>query len=231
MKALNHLVKKEFIQIFRSKPMIAVTFGFPIIQLIVLGFAISGDVVNIPTALTDLDNSSTSRSLVSRLENTRYLEVIHRPAEMRGGDRLLQHGDVILSVTIPRGFEREIVRNEKPALSINADAQNSQVAVTGSGYVRRIVRSWAQSWARSSGYSVGTASLRGIGSVELESRIWYNEELKSVYFMVPGIITVLVTVITIILTSMSIVREREIGTLEQLLVTPITRLELILGKT
>jgi len=226
LKALIHLVKKEFIQLRRTPAMMGITIGVPIIQLLILGFAISSDIIHVPTAITDLDNSAASRSLVERLENTRYLDVRYRPGRLRESDLLLQDGRVLLAVTVPRGFEKKLVRGEKPAVSLTVDAQNTNVAVTGAAYARNIVMSWA-----------GTLKLPGrkppvgFNLVNLKSRIWYNQELKFVYYMVPGIVVLLVTIITTLLTSMSIVREREMGTLEQLMVTPITRLELILGKT
>ncbi len=223
---LDHLIKKEFIQILRSRPMIAITFGAPIIQLIVLGFAISGDIDNVPAAVTDLDKTALSRSLVHTLDESPYIDIRSRPGDPRAAAPLLEHGDVLLSVTIPRNFRNDLLRGERPAIGVTADAQNSQVALTATGYVRRIVLSWALESLRAE-----TPGKRGPASVDVESRIWYNEELKSVYFMVPGIIVVLVTVITLMLTAMAIVREREIGTLEQLLVTPISRIEMILGKT
>ena len=226
MKALRHLVKKEFIQLRRTRSMIAISLGAPIIQLLILGFAISGDVIHVPTAIIDLDNTATSRSLLSKLKNTRYLDVRYRLTDIHSIIPLLQRGEAILAVTIPKNFERMIVRGEQPNVSVIADAQNSNVAVIGVGYIRQIFLSWTVSRGLS-----GVDDPAGFNLINLDSRILYNPELKSVYFMVPGILVILVTVITTILTAMAIVREREIGTLEQLMVTPISRVELILGKT
>ena len=227
MKALKHLVKKEFIQIKRSKAMIGITLGIPIIQLLILGFAVTGDVVHVPAAITDLDQSVKSRDLVSKLENTKYLDVNHRLNDIRETEPLLQRGDAIIAVIIPRDFEKDIVRGEKPQILIMADAQNTNVALTGLGYVKRIIQSWAISTAVPELHHTAQFNV-----INLKSRIWYNPELKSVFYMVPGIIVLLVTTITVILTALAIVREREErGTLEQLMVTPITRLEIILGKT
>jgi len=134
---------------------------------------------------------------------------------------------VIFALTIPKNFERDIIRGEMPALALAADAQNTTVALTGAGYATRIVQTWSRQMVPAKGLLGGR---RGVISVE--SRIWYNPELKSVYYMVPGIMVLLVTVITVLLTALAIVRERgEKNTLEQLMVTPISRVELILGKT
>jgi len=226
MKALTHLVKKEFIQISRTRAMLVISLGVPIVQLLILGFAITGDVIHVPAAVIDLDNSATSRSLVSKLENTRYLDVRYRLNDIRKSAPLLQHGDVILSVSIPLNFEQKIVRGERAEISVSADGQNSNVALTGTGYVLRIIQSWNRTHEISGMKTPVTFNI-----INLESRVWYNPELKNVFFMVPGILVLLVTIITIILTAMAIVREREVGTLEQLMVTPISRVELILGKT
>jgi len=227
MKALNYMVKKEFLQMLRTRAMIAITFGVPIIQLLVLGFAISGDVIHVPTVITDLDRSVKSRDLVSKLENTRYLDIRYRSNDIREAEHLLQRGDAILAVTIPCDFEKKIVRGERSQILVIADAQNTNVALTGSGYIRRIIYSWANSEG-----ITGIERAIDFDVINLESCIWYNPELEPVCFMIPGVIVLLVTVITVILTAMSIVKERgERGTLEQLMVTPITRREIILGKT
>lgn len=225
MKALRYLIRKEFIQLSRTRAMIGITFGMPIIQLLLLGFAVSSDVVHVPTVITDLDNSQVSRGLVSRLENTRYLDVRYRAGDARSADILLAENKAIISVTIPDNFSGDIAGGKKPAILLKADAQNTNIALTGVGYVRRIVQSWMNS------LSIGASISVPFTMINLESRVWYNPELKSAWFMVPGIMVLLITIITMLLTALAIVREREMGTLEQLMVTPITRTELILGKT
>jgi len=230
MKALRHIIKKEFLQIRRTRSMIAITLGVPVIQLMILGYAVTNDVERVPTIVTDMDNSTSSRSLVHTLKNSRYLDVRYRPHDIREAKDILQRSKAILAVAIPKDFEHDLVRFRHPQIELSADAQNTNVALTGAGYVRRITLSWAQR-LRLPGTAVILKNRAGFNSIATESRIWYNPELKSVYFMVPGIMGLLVTIITIFLTSMAIVREREMGTLEQLMVSPITRAELILGKT
>jgi ABC-2 type transport system permease protein len=225
MKALRHIIKKEFIQIRRTRAMIGITFGMPIIQLLVLGFAVTGDVVHVPTVITDLDNSRLSRALVSRLENTRYLDVRARENRLGAAEDYLVRNRAIIALTIPDHFSEDIIRGEQPAILVQADAQNTNIALTGVGYVRRIVQSWM--------YTIfpGRSLPATLTMINLESRVWYNPELKSSWYMIPGIIVLLLTIVTMLLTALAIVREREMGTLEQLLVSPMTRIELILGKT
>lgn len=228
MRRIGHLIRKELLQLVRTRSMMAITFGMPVIQLLILGFAISGDVIDVPTVITDLDNSQSSRGLAGRLENTRYLDIRHKSASTDEARTLLTRGDVILSVVIPEHFERDIIRGENPAIFITADAQNTNTAVTGVSYIRRII----QSWAAAGGLPKGAPRPKTFfNSVEINTRVWYNQDMKTVLYMVPGIIILLVSIITILLTGMAIVREREAGTLEQLMVSPVTRVELILGKT
>lgn len=227
INVLMAMIKKEFMQMLRSKPMIAIIFGMPVIQLIVIGFAVTGDVEHVPTVITDLDNSSRSRDLVSVLEHSRYLDVRYKSRDIRTSESILQQGDVIIALTIPSDFGKQLARNEQPDILITADAQDSNVALTGAGYVKRIINSWIE--------NQGIGVLRknvSLNLINLESHIWYNPELKSSFYMVPGIFVILVTVITVLLTAMAIVRERgESNTLEQLMVTPITRAQIIFGKT
>ncbi|MFA6471332.1 MAG: ABC transporter permease [Candidatus Latescibacterota bacterium] len=225
MKALKYIIKKEFIQLRRTRSMIGIALVMPIVQLVILGFAVSGDVIHVPTALIDLDNSPMSRTLANKFDNTRYLEIKFHSRDHRDSDRYLEENKAIIAITIPHDFERDIARGKRPAIMIKADAQNTNIALTGSGYVRRILQSWLTS------LSPGGEIPIALHTINTESRVWYNPELKQTWFMVPGILVLLVTIITMLLTGFAIVREREMGTLEQLMVTPITRTELILGKT
>jgi ABC-2 type transport system permease protein len=228
MRRLSFLIRKEFIQVFRSRPMLGIIFGMPLIQLIIIGFAISGDVEHVPSAVIDLDNSVKSRALVEKLSNSRYIDILYRPRGSRAAENLLGRGEVILAVTIPSGFERDMARGEHPAIFIEADAQNTNVALTGVGYVTRIIRSWAVGQSK---HFSQQNDIR-IHTINTDIATWYNPSLKSIYFMVPAVMVILVTVITMLLTALAIVRERgENNSLEQLMVTPISRLELILGKT
>jgi ABC-2 type transport system permease protein len=225
MRALPYIIKKEFIQFRRTRGMIAMTLISPLFQFLILGFIVSGDVIHIPTVISDLDNSQTSRQLVSRLEHTRYLEIRSRTTDTGLADRYLVENRAIISIVIPKNFSVDAIRGLHPAILVKADAQNTNVALTGVGYVRRIAQSW---FSGQSGTSLVPVALSTIG---VESRIWYNPEMKNAWFMIPGIVVLLLTITTMLLTSFAIVRERETGTLEQLMVTPITRTELILGKT
>lgn len=225
MRALPYIIKKEFIQFRRTRGMIALSLVSPLFQFLILGFIVSGDVIHVPAVITDLDNSMASRSLAGKLEHTRYLDVRYRTTDTRLADRYLIENKAILSIVIPRNFSVDAIRGNHPAILVKADAQNTNVALTGVGYVRRIALSWFTDLAGARSFAVN------VSTIGTETRIWYNPEMKNAWFMVPGIVVLLLTVSTMLLTTFAIVREREAGTLEQLMVTPITRTELILGKT
>ena len=176
MRKLLFLMQKEFIQFKRSKAMVAITFGVPVVQLVLLGFAISGDIENIPTVIVDLDHSKTSREIAEKLENSDYFDVRRYETDMRETVRLMKEDEIIIAVTVPRDFERKLLRGEHPALSISADAQNTTVAITGVGYVRRIMQSMAER-------RISQSDLPNLSRIIITPRIRYNEEMKNVFYM------------------------------------------------
>jgi len=232
MRALKYIVKKEFLQIRRTRSMMAISIGMPLIQLLILGFAVSTDIEHVPAVVCDLDNSPSSRSLIADFEHSRYIDIDwHEPDVRQIGDYLMR-GEAILALTIPPDFEKGMRTGDSPRIGIATDAQNTNVALVAAGYAKRIIAGWAGS-RQPQPVSSKTSAPPGVSvsTIEVNNEIWYNPELKSVNYMVPGVIVLLVTIITIMMTALAIVREREIGTLEQLMVSPVTRFELILGKT
>lgn len=220
---IKQMVMKEFIQIFRDKRMKAVIFVIPLIQTTIFGYAVTTDVNNIPIAVYDQDGSYESRELVRRLTASGYFSVTHYVTNHGIVERLLDRGQVSAVIGIGRDFSSDIKKGRSASVQILVDGTDSNTATVAVGYINRIVASYASSL------------MRGIGAttaiVELRPRAWYNPELKSRYYMVPGVIAMVIMVTTLLLTSMAVVREREIGTMEQLMVTPLRPMELILGKT
>lgn len=208
------MVRKELRQIFRDPRLRRVIFVAPIIQLLVFGYAVSTDVRNVSTLVVDHDRSRASRELVEAFTASGYFRVLgyaDRPAEIV---RALDHGEAVLGIVIPAGFERGESGNSRVQLLF--DGTNSNLAGVARGYAERIVLSRA-----------GLPEPR----VDLRSRAWFNPGLESRDYNVPAVIGALLLLICLLLTSLAVVREREIGTLEQLLVSPLRPGELILGKT
>lgn len=221
---IRHVVIKEFIQLFRDKRMKAIVFVVPIIQLMVFGYAVTTDVNDISVAVYDLDRSAESRELFRRLEASGYFSIRHfvkAPEEL--GD-LLDRGEVTAAIQVDRGFSKDI-RNGVPAgLQVLLDGTDSNTALVAMDYANRIMLQYGRELRISSGGY-------GPSPVALTTRAWYNPELRSRNYNVPGVIAFVIMLTCLLLTSMAIVREREIGTMEQLMVTPLRPIELMLGKT
>jgi len=222
---LHQMLIKEFIQLLRDKRMRPVVFVMPVIQLLVFSFAVNTDVDHIATAIFDQDNSASSRDLVSAFLDSGYFErtlVVDTPAEVH---RVMDGGAVQAVLYLPRQFEGELKAGRSPAVQLLVDGTNSNTASIVLSYSQEIVSRFSQSWLAEMGGGVLVEPVR------LETRGWVNPILESRNFFVPGVIGLIVTVIVLLLTSMAVVREKEIGTIEQILVSPIRPIEFILGKT
>ena len=230
MKKIWYLVKKELRQVMRDINMLRVIFVVPMIQLMVLGYAITTDIKNIDILICDFDQTSVSRDLVERFSHTEYFTLIEAPCSAGHIEKYLFAGKAVIALTIPANFARDLKTSDKPEIQILLDGQNSNTSAVALGYCNRILLEFMQeSIARDLQKAPQIA--RSVHMIEPVSRVWYNPELKSVYYMIPGIISILLTIITMLLTSLAIVKEREIGTLEQLMVTPLTSGQIIAGKT
>ena len=227
---LRHMLVKEFIQILRDPRMKAIVFVTPILQLVVLGYAVTTDVREIPTAVADFDRTQAARELVRRFERSGYFRVVERVDEARALGRLLDAGRVKAALQLDPGFDTDLKRGRTALVQILVDGTDSNTAGVVADYASRIVFEYNRDAARSGAGAVALAG-PGAGEVELRARVWYNPDLRSRNFYVPGVMAILIMLTSLLLTSMAIVREREIGTMEQLMVTPIRPVELILGKT
>ncbi len=221
---------KEFIQVFRDPRMRIVLFVLPALQTVIFGYAVNMDVKNIPTAIMDRDNSSESRELAEILTSSGHFRLVQRIANDQEATNLLDHGKVRVVIKIERGFSELLTRGENAPVQALLDGSDSNTAGVVMGYLGRLSTEYntklqADFIKRHS----GTAPR--IGQVQLASRAWFNENLESPPFYVPAVITNILFVITMLLSSMAIVREKEIGTIEQVIVTPIRKSEFILGKT
>lgn len=219
---------KEFLQIFRDPRMRFVVFGIPVIQTLVFGYVVSMDVRNIRTVVADYDNSVESRELVSRFERSGYFSVVEHAGSEARVRELIDRGEALAAIKLNAGFGERIRAGNTAAVQIILDGTDSNTAGIALGYCGKIA----------SGYSRGVLVERmrknGVEApslVEIESRAWFNDNLESRNYFVPGVIATLVMLVTLMLTGMAIVREKEIGTMEQLMVTPITPAEFIIGKT
>jgi ABC-2 type transport system permease protein len=224
LERIKQIVIKEFIQVFRDKRMRFFLFVPPLVQLFMFGYVVSLDVNNIPTAFLDLDKSFESRELLRRLEASGYFTIDYAPAsldEMRG---LIDRGKVLCAIQINQGFGSDLKMRVPTQLQVIVDGTYSNSALIALSYTNRVIAKFSQDLALPN-----IRSERAV--VDLRPRAWYNPELRGRNYFVPGVIASIIMLISIMLTSMAVVREREAGTMEQLMVTPIRPIELMLGKT
>ena len=230
LERIRQMLIKEFIQVFRDPRMRTVLFVIPIVQTLVIGYAVTTDVRNVPTAVVDQDNTTASRELVERFAGSGYFRVVARGESDAAVAHLVDHGDVFCVLRLLPGFEGDLQAGRTAQLQVLVDGTDSNTAGIVMSYVNRIAADYSQQMlVQRLQRSLGGGQLPG--RVELRTRAWFNENLESRNFYVPGVIVVVVSVVTLLLTSMAVVREKEIGTMEQVMVTPITPAEFILGKT
>ena len=230
IRRIRHLVGKEFIQVWRDRRLRFFLFGPPLIQLVVYGYAINFDVRHVPTAVFDEDRTPESRALTARFGATQYFRLhgaVSGEEELR---RLIDRGDVTLVLRIPYDFARKVAAGRQAAVQLIVDATDSNVAFVVNRYAGAIIRDYSQALMEE---RLNRAGLREriANPIELEERIWFNENLSSRYSFIPGVIAMVVMLVSLMLTAMAVVREKEIGTIEQILVSPIRPIEFLVGKT
>ena len=227
LERLLCMIKKEFIQIFRNSKMRAIVLIMPLVQSMVFGYAVTTDVKQVTTAVYDQAQTPESRDLVDRFIHSGYFSVkqmIHNDREM---DELIDRGIVAAILRIPPDFSGKLASGTTVAVQIVVDGTDSNTAGVVLNYAGNIIRNDAIEILRKRTDRPGWEAT----GVHLQTRAWFNENLTSRNFYVPGVIASIVMLVTLLLTSMSVVREKEMGTMEQIIVTPITSAEFIIGKT
>jgi ABC-2 type transport system permease protein len=219
------LLKKEFGQLFKDKKLLPIVFVAPVLQLTFLGFAASLDVKNISMVLCDLDKTHESREFVERFTNSGYFTIDYSTEEYSTLQQYLDNHKTTMALVIPRKFGDKVLRRESAKVQVILDGSEGNAAAITMGYVNQIIGKYSTEILAE--LIAGSGS---VGGVNVQVRTWFNPSLKSRNYMVPGVLVLILLVTTMNLTSMAIVKEKEIGTLEQIMVTPITPSELILGK-
>ncbi|HMD76139.1 MAG TPA: ABC transporter permease [Terracidiphilus sp.] len=228
---LKQMLIKEFIQVFRDKRTRFLLFGPPIIQMMIFGYAATYEIRHVPTVVLDLDHSQESRELISLFTSSPYFDVQRQLTASRQIGDLIEQGKTTVGLEIDAGFAQKLRQGQTAPLQVIVDATNSNTALIASGYIAQIALGFARNYQQDRINRIAPQLVEAIPSVELEPRPWYNPGLSSRWFFVPGVIGSLTLVLVITVTAFGVVREREIGTLEQIMVTPIRPAEFILGKT
>jgi ABC-2 type transport system permease protein len=231
---LWRVIVKEFLQLRQDRRMIPIIFVAPVIQLVLFGFAVNTDVTDVPTVLVDQDKSADSRDLVSRFVNSGYFALVGTEEQTAGIEPWLVRGDAQLALVIGTSYGADLAAGRTPQVQVVVDGSDSSATTVALGYASSIISGKA-------GEALvtrlqGLAAQRGGpppgagGSVELVPRVWYNPDLLSRWFYLPAVLAMILLMMTMMLSAMGVVREKEIGTMEQLMVTPIRSWQLLVGK-
>ncbi len=224
MKIIFYLLQKEFIQVFRNRTMLPLIFVLPIVQLLVLVNAATMDMKNLKLTISDQDRSPLSRRLVSELDASPFFVVNQLSMSSEEAIENIEKGSSDLALIIPEDLEREVMTQNTGSLQLLANAINSQQSQLGYAYIQQV------SGRLGSQLLVETTGLELQPSISTTASYWYNPELNYKHFMLPGILVILVSVIGMFLTAMNLVREKEMGTIEQINVTPVRKHQFIIAK-
>lgn len=231
------MVRKEFLQIVRNKQNFRILLIAPVFQLLLFGYAVRLDVENIRTAIVDQGNTSMSREIIDSFTRSGYFTVKSHLDDYEDVDRLLDSGEISTAILLPPDLERRIKAERTARIAVLIDGVDTTTANTIMSYSQAILDDFSKDiLADRIGRAKGLRNETGqnnliLPSFTIEARAWFNPNLDSKEFFVPGILTLIITFFTLILTSMAIVREKETGTIEQLMVTPLSSLEMVVGKT
>jgi len=228
---IGHMLRKEFIQTLRDPHTAWLLVGPPVIQMVVFGYAATLEIKHVSMAVLDQDQTQESRELIRHFSASSYFnikEYAARPGDLRAG---IDRGDFLMAVQIDSGFAQKLRNGQGASVQVLVDAANSNTALVGLGYLSQVGSKFAQDYQMDRIQRIAPQLASFTPQVDLIERPWFNENLESQWYFVPGVVGNLMLTMVMMLTAFAVVREREIGTLEQVMVTPIRRWEFILGKT
>lgn len=228
MNTIQYIIQKEFKQILRNKGMLPLIFVLPLLQLLILSSAATFEVKNIQFSYVDYDKSSSSKALIDKFRASTYFNIVKEFSSKKNADEAMEKGEVEVVLEIPRHFESNLVKYKKTDLAVYINAIDGAKAGVENVYINQIIRNYNQDILLNA-YQQDKQLFRQMNVVTIPS-FWYNNTLNYKTFMVPGILVLLVTMLTLFLSGMNIVREKEMGTLEQINVTPIKKYQFIIGK-
>jgi len=223
------LMRKENLHILRDPRSLYLAVGLPVIMVILFGYAITMDVNHVHLGIIDQDSTSISRDLIFRLGASDYFDIIYQSHSFSGSEKLLDDGRVKILIGIPSGFSKDLMRGKNIPLQLLIDGSDNNTAQIALGYISSIVRTFSSKMILDKLNKQGPAP-EGIPPVDVEPIIWFNPDLRSTNFIVPGLIALIMMVLSAMLTSLTIAREWENGTMEQLISSPAKPIEIITGK-
>jgi ABC-2 type transport system permease protein len=227
LKRVKAITKKEFIQIIRDPRSLALGIFIPILLLILFGYALTLDVDNIPVAVWDQDKSQISADFIFNFKSSRYFKIIGYFDDYHQLQSLIDNGQALMVMVIPYNFSKKIMSNEPAQVQLIVDGSDSNTATIALGYAEGLIAGYNAKFVIDSFSKLG---IKQSPAVDARSRVWFNEDLKSRNYIIPGLIVVIMMIIAALLTSLTVAREWERGTMEQLISTPVKAGELVLGK-
>jgi len=229
MRTILHFIKKEFLQFRRDPKMFGIILVAPIVQLVLLGLAVNFDLKTVHTAVMDFDKSHESRNYTEAFKSSGYFSIDYCVNNYEEMTDLIDKGKVIFGLVIEKDFEKDINSSRGAKVQAIYDASDGNTSSIAAGYTAGVTQLFAKRITTEM-MQVKGRKITPVNSVMSETRVWYNPELKTRNYMIPGIVGLLLMIVTLILTSLAVVKEKEIGTLEQLIVTPIKPYQMIIGK-
>jgi len=226
LKRVRAIANKERIQIIRDPRSLALGLLIPVILIVLFGYALSLDIKNVPLAIWDQDNSKASVDFLLNFKNSDYFKIIGYYDNYRNLERLLNYGKTMMVMVIPKDFSRYLYSNQSVPVQLILDGSDSNTATIALGYAQSIVQQYNDKLYR----KASQATIVNSQPISLEQRVWFNQDFESKNFIVPGLIAIIMMIIAALLTSLTIAREWERGTMEQLISTPVRSSELIIGK-
>ncbi len=231
MKRILAIARKEIIHILRDTRTLLLAIGMPVVLLLIFGYAITFDITHIPMGVCDLDRTQQSRALINSFGYSGYFDIVENIASINQADKLLDKGICKIVLVIPVNFAKSIARGEETSVQVLIDGVEANTTSVAIGYISGIMQAYYSKIMLDVLNKAGLLNqMKAMPPIDAKIRIWYNPELKSRNYVIPGLIAVIMMLITAILTSLTVVREKEKGTIEQLIITPVKPYEIMVGK-
>ncbi len=227
MRTIIYLIRKEFIQIFRNKFISKAIFAIPIVQMLVLVPAVTFEIKDIKMCIIDQDMSRSSREIISKLQGSDFFKITQTTFSDKEADAYLHANKGELVLKIPSGFENDIYSDNKATILVLTNAINATSAQLSWAYINGVIRDYNSQLVME---SIHSKPVRPLPTININNRYWYNSTLNYKYYMLPGVLVILVSAIGLLLAGLNVVKEKEVGTIEQLNVTPIRRYQFIVAK-
>jgi ABC-2 type transport system permease protein len=227
MRTILYLIRKEFLQIFRNKFISKAIFAVPIVQMLILVPAVTFEIKNVTLTIADKDLTPESRGLVSRLEGSTFFKIAYSTFSENQANDLLHRNKCSMILQIPSGFGKDLSTGVSGKMLVTIDAINASSAQLSWAYLNGVIRDYNADLIKK---NINITPLAPVPLIEITNRYWYNEELNYKFYMLPGILAILVTAIGFLLAGLNMVREKEIGTIEQINVTPVRKHQFIIAK-